>query len=70
MNAFQPHIYKCFNPDVKHLNRNQLLLHWKTIGCKEKRIAHIKDFTALYPDYNGDQSNIQQLVKYHLKKNK
>lgn len=68
MNAFQSHIYKCFNPDVKHLNRNQLLLHWKTIGCKEKRIAHIKDFTALYPDYNGDQSNIQQLVKYHLKK--
>lgn len=48
---FQPNIYKLFNNDLKKLNNNQLLLHWKTIGKNENRISNISEFFNKYPDF-------------------
>ena len=49
---FNPHIYKLFNNDLKNLNNNQLILHWKTIGNKENRIYNIHTFFNYYPNFN------------------
>lgn len=49
---FQPQIYKLFNNDLKNLNNNQLILHWKSIGIKEKRISNINSFFKKYPNFD------------------
>lgn len=49
---FNPQIYKLFNNDLKNLNKNQLTIHWKTIGVKENRIYNINSFFQKYPDFN------------------
>lgn len=59
MNQFNPIIYKKFNPELKSLNKNQLLLHWKTIGIHENRIANIKIFMDKYPEFNLNAYKIQ-----------
>ena len=48
---FQLNIYKLFNNDLKKLNNNQLQIHWRTTGKKEKRISHISHFFDKYPDF-------------------
>ena len=49
---FNPLIYKLFNNDLKNLNKNQLTIHWKTIGVKENRIYNINSFFEKYPEFN------------------
>ena len=61
---FQPNIYKLFNNDLKNLNNNQLLLHWKTIGKKENRISNISEFFNKYPEFKIENyKNIYQELK-------
>ena len=59
MSIFNSNIYKKFNPELKTLNKNQLLLHWKTIGIYENRIYNIKIFSEKYPHFNLNAYKIQ-----------
>ena len=45
-------IYKLFNDDLKKLNNNQLLSHWKVVGHKENRICSFESFFKKYTDFN------------------
>jgi hypothetical protein len=42
------YFYKLFNPDIQHLNNNQLLYHWNTIGKNEDRINSLDSFFNKY----------------------
>ena len=44
-------IYKLFNDDLKKLNNNQLLSHWKVVGHKENRIYSLESFFKKYNDF-------------------
>ena len=67
---FNPLVYKLFNNDLKHLNKNQLTIHWKTIGIKENRIFNISTFFQKYSDFdlnvyiknNPDISKYDELI--------
>ena len=49
---FNPYIYKLFNNELQSLNKNKLLLHWKTIGSKQNKIASFEHFFKIYPEFN------------------
>jgi hypothetical protein len=51
---FNVKIYKLFNDDLKNLNHQQLITHWKVIGNKEQRICSLESFFKKYPDFNFD----------------
>jgi hypothetical protein len=38
INQFEPDIYKKLNPDLKDLEKNELIIHWQTKGIYEKRL--------------------------------
>jgi GR25 family glycosyltransferase involved in LPS biosynthesis len=46
------YFYKLFNPDIQHLNNNQLVYHWNTIGKNEDRINSIESFFDKYKSFN------------------
>ncbi len=46
------YFYKLFNPDIQHLNNNQLLYHWNTIGKSEDRINSIESFFNKYKGFD------------------
>ena len=49
---FNANIYRLFNPEFKSLNKNQLFIHWKTIGKNHKKISSFEDFFKVYPEFD------------------
>jgi hypothetical protein len=63
--------YKLFNPDLKRLSNNQLLIHFKKNSSIENRIYSIETFFNKYPYFDCDQYkfyNIDIIIsdKYEL----
>ena len=46
------YFYKLFNPDIQHLNNNQSIYHWNTIGKNEDRINSLDSFFNKYKSFN------------------
>ena len=46
------YFYKLFNLDIQHLNNNQLMYHWNTIGKNEDRVNSIESFFDKYKSFN------------------
>ena len=53
--------YKLFNPDLKKLNNNQLLIHLKKNNLKENRIYSIETFFNKYPYFECDQYKLYNI---------
>ena len=49
---FNANIYRLFNPEFKSFNKNQLFIHWKTIGKNQKKISSFEDFFRVYPEFD------------------
>ena len=49
---FNANIYRLFNPEFKSFNKNQLFIHWKTIGKNQKKISSFEDFFKVYPEFD------------------
>ena len=64
---FNVKIYKLFNNDLHNLNNNQLQIHWKIKGKKEKRIFNIKTFYEKYPHFNIDIYKKESLINFDKK---
>ena len=73
--------YKLFNPDLKNLNNNQLVIHWNNIGKNENRVYSLEYFFILYPYfdydmyklYNNDlifKDKIEAMIHWHTIGNK
>lgn len=75
---FQVSIYKLFNPDLRHLNNQQLNAHWKVKGIKEQRIYNYDSFYKKYPSFDLEnykkissidlqhKDNISIMMIYHI----
>lgn len=78
---FNPYIYKLFNNELQSLNKNKLLLHWKTIGSKQNKIASFEHFFKIYPEFNKNdyltiypdlknKEDIVIMIHYHKNEDK
>jgi len=75
---FQASIYKLFNPDLIHLNNQQLQAHWKFKGKKEQRIYNHDSFYKKYPSFDLEnykknssidlqhKDNVSIMMIYHI----
>ena len=74
-------LYKLFNLDLKNLNHNQLITHFKNKGVNENRIYSFESFFHKYPYYEHESyklyntdikinDKIELMVHWHLYGNK
>jgi len=78
---FNANIYRLFNPEFKSLNKNQLFIHWKTIGKNHKKISSFEDFFKVYPEFDKklylhiypeleNKDDLVIMIHYHNNNNK
>ena len=55
-------IYKFMNPDLYHMNNEQLIEHYYSWGYKENRNKTLNDFLNAHPNFKNDINSIPEYI--------